>query len=101
MSNWTKNLNIHWYGNLNKLILLGVLLSIPIIGFGIYLWSRYLAARIVVWVVVGLVSMGLFSILLRWTKKAVGIKKHNSHHNHHHNSQHFNSRNPHHRHKHH
>lgn len=74
MSNWNKNVNVHWYGNLNKLIWLGVLLSIPVIGFGIYLWSRYLAARIVVWVVAGLVGIGLFTILIRWVIKVTGIK---------------------------
>ena len=95
MSNWNKNVNVHWYGNLNKLIVLGVILSIPILGFGIYLWSRYLAARIIVWVVVGLVAIGLFSMLLRWTKRAVGIRSHHHpvHHSHHNHDTHYNSHN--------
>jgi hypothetical protein len=112
LSNWNKNVNVHWYGNLNKLIVLGVILSVPVLGFGIYLWSKYLAARIVVWVVVGLVGIGLFSMLLRWTKRTTGIGSHShpphhTHENHHtHHNNHNTYHNPHnhgshHKHKHH
>jgi hypothetical protein len=83
MSNYNKNVNVQWYGNLNKLILLGVIISIPIIGFGIYLWSRYLAARIIVWVVAGLVGLGLFIILIKWLMKITGIKFPRRHHQYH------------------
>jgi hypothetical protein len=99
LSNWNKNVNVQWYGNLNKLIVLGVILSIPVLGFGIYLWSRYLAARIIVWVVVGLIGIGLFSMLLRWTKRAVGMRTHHepihhSHHSHDNHNSHYHSSKP-------
>ena len=102
MSKWNKNVNVHWYGNLNRLIVLGVILSIPVLGFGIYLWSRYLAARIIVWVVVGLVGIGLLSMLIRWTKKATGIGSHSHHIHHTHNNQsNYHKHHYHHHHRHH
>ncbi|MGD1119108.1 MAG: hypothetical protein ABR886_06430 [Dehalococcoidales bacterium] len=72
MGNWNKNIGL--YGNLNKLVSLAVILSIPIIIIGVFLWSKYFIARIIVWVVIGLLGIGLFAILFRWTMKSVGIK---------------------------
>ncbi len=104
MSKNIKNVNVNWYGNLNKLIGLGVILSIPIIIVGIYLWSRYLAARIIVWVFAGLIGIGLLAIVIRWVIKVTGIrinKKYHHPHREHHNYHKNYKPNKYHKHKHH
>ena len=71
----SKYTQITWYGNINKIIVLGVLLSIPVIFFGYYLWWRYLLVQILVYVVIGLVCIGLLSLLVRWVIRSTNIKR--------------------------
>jgi hypothetical protein len=79
-----KHTYVNWYGNINKLIALGVLLSIPIILLGYYLWWRYELVKILVYVVIGLVIIGLLSLLIRWVIKSINIKApHRTHHHNH------------------
>lgn len=67
-----KTTNISWYGNLNKLIALGVILSIPLILLGVWLWAQYPIIGIIILVVVGLLLIGFLSHLIRWTLKSLG-----------------------------
>ncbi len=68
-----KSTNIQWYGNINKLSVLFVLLSIPVVLLGVFLWWQFLAVKIIVFIFVGLVTLGVFIILLKWVLKLTGI----------------------------
>ena len=69
-----KSTNIQWYGNINKLSVLFVLLSIPVILLGVFLWWQYLAIKIIVFIFAGLIMLGVFIILLKWIIKLSGIR---------------------------
>ncbi len=68
-----KSTNVQWYGNINKLAFLLVLLSIPIVLLGVFLWWQFLAVKIVVFIFAGLIMLGVFIILIKWIIKLSGI----------------------------
>lgn len=69
-----KSTKIQWYGNINKLSVLFVLLSIPVILLGVFLWWQFLAVKVIVFIFVGLITLGVFIILLKWVLRLTGIR---------------------------